>query len=77
LAILSNGGNPAAMLDMREAQVAAHTLGFEVATLDIRRPDDIAPGLEALKGRTEALYVVADPLANINRTRINTLALAA
>ena len=45
--------------------------------LEIRRAEDIAPAFEALKGRAEALYVVADPLVTTNRIRINTLALGA
>src|SRR5215475_8522136 len=53
---------PGAVLEMREAQAAAHTLGLEVATSEIRRVEDIAPA--------------SDPLMNTNRVRINTLALA-
>ena len=64
-------------MEMREVQATARTLGIEVATLEIRRAEDIAPAFEALKGRADALYVCADPLVNTNRIRINTLALAA
>ena len=74
---MANVGNPAAVLEMGEVQAAARTLGLEVATFEIRRAEDIAPAFEALKGRAEALYVVADPLVNTNRVRINTLALGA
>ena len=45
--------------------------------VEILRAEDIAPALGALKGRAEALYVCADPLAVTNRDRINTLALGA
>jgi putative ABC transport system substrate-binding protein len=76
LAILVNVGNPAAILDMREAQTAANTLGLEVSTLEIRQAEDIAPAFEAL-GRAQALYVVYDPLVGTYRIRINTLALEA
>ena len=65
------------MLDMREIQATARTLGLEVITLEIRRGEDIAPALEELKGRARALYVSTDPLMNTHRVRINTLALAA
>ena len=61
LAIMANVGNPAAVLEMGEVQAAARTLGLEVATLEIRRAEDIAPAFEALKGRAEALYVVCRP----------------
>ena len=74
---MANVGNPAAVLEMREVQAAAHTLGLEVATSEIRRAEDIAPAFEALKGRAEALYVCGDPLMITNRIRINTLALGA
>ena len=74
---MANVGNPAAVLEMGEVQAAARTLGLEVATLEIRRAEDIAPAFEALKGRAEALYVCTDPLVNTNRIRINTLALGA
>ena len=69
-------GNPAAVLEMGEVQAAARTLGLEVASLEIRRAEDIALVFEALKGRADALYVCSDPLVNANDIRINTLALA-
>jgi putative ABC transport system substrate-binding protein len=74
LAILGNVGGPAVVLDMREVQAAARTLGLEVTTLEIQRGEDIAPAFDALKGRADALYVGIDPLLNTNRVRINTLA---
>src|SRR4029453_11602037 len=77
LAILGNVGGSAVVLDMREVQAAARTLGLDVITLEIRRGEDIVPAFEALNGRVEALYVVIDPLVNTHRIRINTLALAA
>jgi putative ABC transport system substrate-binding protein len=77
LAILGNVGGPAVVLDMREVQAAARTLGLEVITLEIRRGEDIAAAFETLKGRADALYVCIDPLVNTHRIRINTLALAA
>jgi putative tryptophan/tyrosine transport system substrate-binding protein len=46
----------------------------DVATLEIRRAEDIAPAFESLNGRAQALYVCSDPLVNTNRVRINTLA---
>jgi putative ABC transport system substrate-binding protein len=77
LAILSDVGNPGAVLDMREFEETVRMFGLETLTFEIRRAEDIAPSFEALKGRADALYVVADPLVNTNRVRINTLALAA
>ena len=58
---MANVGFPGAVLEMREVQAAARTLGLEVVTLEIRRAEDIAPAFEALKGRADALYVVYRP----------------
>jgi len=77
LAILANVDSPPAVLDMREVQVAARTLGIEAATFDIRRAEDIAPAFEAIQGRADALYVCGDPLVNANRIQIGSLALGA
>ncbi len=74
LAIMANVSFPEAVLEMREVQSVSTTLGLEVATLEIRRAEDIAPAFEALKGRTDALYVCADPLVAAHRISINTLA---
>jgi putative tryptophan/tyrosine transport system substrate-binding protein len=77
LAIMANVGNPAAALEMGEVQAAARTFGLDVAAVEIRRAEDIAPAFGALKDRAEALYVVGESLVTTNRIRINTLALAA
>jgi len=77
LAIMANVGNPASVLEMGEAQAAARKLGLEVTTSEIRRIDDIAPALEALRQRADALYLCPDPLMGTNRTRINILAVGA
>ena len=77
LAIMANVGNSASVLEMREVQAAAHTIGLEVATLEIRRAEDIAPAFEELKGRADALYVCVDTILFSNRISVNTLALSA
>jgi putative ABC transport system substrate-binding protein len=77
LAIMGNVGNPFTVREMREVQAAASTLDLDVATPEIRRAEDIAPAFDALKGRADALYVCLDPVLITNRSRINTLALAA
>jgi len=77
LAIMANGGNPAAVLDMREAEAIAHTVGLEAVTSEIRRPEDFVPAFDVFKDRVEALYVCNDPLAATNRVLISTSALDA
>jgi putative ABC transport system substrate-binding protein len=44
LAILASAGNAVTLLDMREVEAAAGTLGLTVVTVEIRRMEDIAPG---------------------------------
>jgi putative ABC transport system substrate-binding protein len=75
--VLGNADNPGSVAEMVEIQAASRTLGLTVVPVQIRRPDDIAPAFDALKGRADALYVLPDPLVNANRLRINILALGA
>jgi len=77
LAILANPDSPNVRSELPEVQAGARRLGFDTATFEIRRADDIASAFEALKSRADALYVVTDPLVSTNRIRVNTLALEA
>jgi putative ABC transport system substrate-binding protein len=72
-----NVGNSASVLEMREVQAAARTVGLEVTTLEIRQAQDIAPAFEDIKGRADALYVCVDTILFSHRIRINTMALSA
>jgi putative ABC transport system substrate-binding protein len=76
LAIMANADYSGGVTEMAEIKPAARTLGIEVVPLVIRRVEDIAPAIEALKDRAEALYVIGDPFVNTHRLRINTFALA-
>ncbi|MGA7666925.1 MAG: ABC transporter substrate-binding protein [Pseudolabrys sp.] len=77
LAILANADSPNAVLEMGEAEAAARRSGLNAVRSEVRRADDFAPALDALKDRAEALYVRSDPLITTNRLRLNTLALGA
>ena len=77
LACLANVSNPITVLEIGEVQAAARTLDLDLVTLEIRRPEDIVPALETVKGHAQALYVAGDPLVLTHRVRINTLALVA
>jgi putative tryptophan/tyrosine transport system substrate-binding protein len=77
LGIVASADSPSNTLEVEEVQAAAKTLGVEVATFQIRRAEDIAPTLEGLKGRMDAVYVCASPLVFGNRIGINKLALGA
>jgi putative tryptophan/tyrosine transport system substrate-binding protein len=75
LAVMANIDAPGAVLEMGAAQAAGRKLGLEVTTVEITRTEDIAPAIESLKGRADALYVCSDPLFVANRLRINVMAL--
>ena len=77
LAIMGNVGYPAVVLEIGRAQAAAHALGLDVSTLEIRRAEDIAPAVGSLKGKADALYVSPDALAVANAPQLGNLALAA
>jgi ABC-type uncharacterized transport system substrate-binding protein len=77
LGIVANIGAPAAVLEMREVQAAASTVGLATTTFEIRQTNDIATAIDALKDRVEALYVVSDPLVSTNRNRLGILAVGA
>jgi ABC-type uncharacterized transport system substrate-binding protein len=77
LATLADVGNPFAALDVEQVRRAARTLGLEVVPFEIRHSADVDRVFEALRGRVQALYVVAVPVLFVNRVRINSLALAA
>ena len=77
LAIMANAGGPGAVLEMRKVQATARAVGLEVTTFVIRQVEEIAPAIEALKSRADALYVATDPLIFTHRIQINTLALGA
>jgi putative tryptophan/tyrosine transport system substrate-binding protein len=59
LAIMANGDNPLAVLELGDAQAEARKLGLDATTWKVRGADDIAPIIEMLNGHAEALYVGA------------------
>jgi putative tryptophan/tyrosine transport system substrate-binding protein len=77
MAVMGNAGYPAALLEMREVEAAARTLGLEIDTAELLRAEDISPAFDAFKSRVQALYVCADALVNSNNVRINILAAGA
>jgi ABC-type uncharacterized transport system substrate-binding protein len=77
LSIMANVDYPAAKQEMVEVGATARAVGLGIAAIEIRRAEEIAPAIETMKGRTEALYICIDPLTDANRNRIVTLALGA
>jgi putative ABC transport system substrate-binding protein len=76
-AILINVGAANGGAEMDAVQAASRALGLEIVTLGIRHDEDIETGIETLKGRADALYVVQDPLLIANRVGISRSALSA
>jgi putative ABC transport system substrate-binding protein len=77
LAIIFNGGNGQTVLEMNDTAVAARELKLDIALLEIRSMQDIAPVFEKLNSQADALYVVVDQLIVANYNRILTFALSA
>jgi ABC-type uncharacterized transport system substrate-binding protein len=76
LGIMGNIGVPNAVLEMKAVEAAAAKFGLETAVLKIKKAEDIAPGIESLRGRVDALYICTDPLLTTYRVRINTIAIS-
>ena len=72
LAILFDPTYAATVLEKDNVQAVARNLSLEVEPYEARRPEDIAPAFDALKGHTDALYVAGNAA---NAARIASLAL--
>jgi putative ABC transport system substrate-binding protein len=77
LAVIANADHQESVLEMEEVVAAARGFGVEIAKLEIRRAQDIAPAFERLNRQAGALYVVVSALTAANRARIMTFALSA
>ena len=78
LAILFNAMDKQVHPELDATQSAARALGLNVVEYGIRHgEEDLAPAIEPLRGRADALYVCLDPFIVTNAARINALALAA
>jgi putative ABC transport system substrate-binding protein len=77
LAVLGNADSPNNVLERTEVSAAARALGLAVVVPEVRTSKEIAPALEMLRNRADALFVQTDPLTNTNRSQINALALDA
>lgn len=77
LAIMGNSTARSVRDEIGEVQAAARTLGLDTVVSEFRNAQEVDPAIESLKGRTDALYVCADPIVTTNQTRINEHALSA
>jgi putative ABC transport system substrate-binding protein len=75
LGIMANINNLASVIEMREAQRIASSVGLQVTLAEVRNAVDIAPAFGAFKDRADALFVVPEQLFNTSRVLINELAI--
>ncbi len=75
VAVLWNPTNPAYLLYLREAQVAARAIGVQLQILEARSPGEFDRALAAMKReRAGALLVLGDPTFLVHRTQLADLA---
>ena len=77
LAVIGDAGSGPSLVELEQAYVGAQTLGLDAVKIEIHRMEDIASAFERVRGNSQALYVVSNPLINASRIRISTLALGA
>jgi len=75
VAILWNATNPGSSEALKETEVAAPPLGLKVQPLELRTPDDFdSVFTTATNGRAGALMILGNPVADLHRARLVTLA---
>ena len=75
VAILYNPTISTMVLIVKEAQVAARTLGLTLQPLEVRAPDEIGPAFDAMtRERADALFAQGDPFTITHQKRILDLA---
>ena len=76
VAVLGNVESPLIALEMESVKEAAAKLGLATFKLEVTKGEEIVPGLQALNGVADALYICSDPFLTTHRVRIHTLAIA-
>src|SRR2546427_1535499 len=75
VAVLWNPANPGNAPQLREAEVAARTLGVRLQRLEVRNPSDLDGAFAAMtKERAGALLVLVDTMLVLHRARVADLA---
>ena len=72
---LNNMSNPVAPPQWEELKAAAQSLGIEAQLLDVRRPEDLAPAVEAASIRRAALIVGNDTVTHASSEQVVELAM--
>ena len=77
VAVLWNAANPYSAILFKETQAAGRTLGIEVQSLEVRKPEDLDDAFQAARRQhPDALVSVEDPFTGTYRKRITDFALA-
>lgn len=77
LAYFGDFADPSSGPHRDAVEVTARALGLETVQVDFRRAEEVAPAIDLLKGRVDAIYVQDDSLSIPNRVLINASALVA
>jgi putative tryptophan/tyrosine transport system substrate-binding protein len=71
VAVLWNPANSSNVLEFKETEVAAQTLGLNVQSLEVRGPDDFQPVFSsAVRSRANALIILRDPVVDSHHFQI-------
>ena len=74
IVVLTRAASPATARYVKEAELAAHTLGVRLHVISVRDPGDLATALSSIENGS-ALVVADDAVFTVHRTRITELAL--
>lgn len=76
VAVIRNPAMPTAVDALKEAEVAAQSLGLKLQPLEVQGPNDLEGVFQAAnKGRAGALMTIGDPVTFTHRKRVADLAL--
>jgi putative ABC transport system substrate-binding protein len=71
VAVLWNPAVPDRAVELKNTQLAARTLRVEIQSLEVRRRDDLDETFKAIvKGRADALVILADPVTLTHSAKI-------
>jgi ABC-type uncharacterized transport system substrate-binding protein len=70
LSAIANVANPEFSPEIAGIRAAAASFKIEADIYELHTANDIAPAFAALRGHTDALYVVTEPLVNANKVQV-------
>jgi putative ABC transport system substrate-binding protein len=74
IAYLQDMGNSVAKPQWEELKMAARSLGIDAQLLDVRKPEDLGPAIEAASSQGAALLVGNDSVTHMSRRQLVELA---